>query len=147
MSRTRVKLLIAGLILAAATSLLALAGVRDGWVYFMPVDQFLEHPAKHDQRVRLHGKVAEQNFQEDRAGLTAKFDLLGKARSIRVEYSGVIPEMFQADRDVVVEGRVNDAGVFEADTLLTKCASKYESADGQAPHADPHARSAVAVKP
>jgi cytochrome c-type biogenesis protein CcmE len=130
--------MVAGGAIAIAVSLLALAGVRDGWVYFLPVDQFVENASQHTQRVRLHGKVGIENFSENRAGLLASFDLLGHAHSVRVQYTGVIPEMFQADRDVVVEGKLNDAGVFEADTLLTKCASKYESADGQAPHADPH---------
>ena len=37
----------------------------------------------------------------------------------------------------VVEGTRDAKGVFCADTLMTKCASKYESG-GEAPHADPH---------
>jgi cytochrome c-type biogenesis protein CcmE len=34
--------------------------------------------------------------------------------------------MFAADRDVIVEGKV-EGGVFHAKTLLTTCPSKYES--------------------
>ena len=140
MTHTRIKLLIAGLIMSAAVIMLAVAGVREGWVYFLPVDEFVESSAHANQRVRLHGKVSEQGFSVERAGLTASFDLVGTKHALRVEYAGVIPEMFDVGRDVVVEGCCDDAGVFHADTLLTKCASKYESSEGQAPHADPHSK-------
>jgi cytochrome c-type biogenesis protein CcmE len=43
-----------------------------------------------------------------------------------VRYNGVLPDMFAADRDVIVEGKV-EGGVFHAKTLLTTCPSKYES--------------------
>jgi cytochrome c-type biogenesis protein CcmE len=137
MRNARLKIIAAATLLTIGVTLLTIAGVRDGWVYFLPVDQFLESETYHTQRVRLHGVVGEENFQERRGMLTASFDLLGKNASIRVEYSGVIPEMFAPARDVVVEGRMNEAGLFEADTLMTKCASKYESGEGEAPHADP----------
>jgi cytochrome c-type biogenesis protein CcmE len=137
MKHMRTKLIAAGLVVAAAVALLAVAGVRDGWVYFLPVDQFLADTNYHGQRVRLHGKVGQENFHADSAMLVANFDLLGETGRVRVQYEGVIPEMFEAGRDVVAEGAMTD-GVFRADTLMTKCASKYESSDGQAPHADPH---------
>jgi cytochrome c-type biogenesis protein CcmE len=144
MTHTRIKLIIAGLAIAIAVGFLAVAGARDGWVYFLPVDKFMENPTP--GRVRLHGKVGTQDCVVSRASLTAEFDLLGETRSIRVQYSGVVPEMFDIDRDVVVEGTRDEVGVFRADTLLTKCASKYESGDGEAPHADPHvAKSAGAA--
>lgn len=138
MTRIRTKMIGAGLLMAGAVTVLALAGIRDGWVYFLPVDQFIETSSYHTQRVRLHGKVGTENLQENRALLQAQFDLKGHTKSVRVDYSGVIPEMFQADHDVVVEGRMDESGTFRADTLLTKCASKYESVDGEAPHADPY---------
>lgn len=139
MTHTRIKLIVAGAVVAAAVTVLAIAGVREGWVYFLPVDQYVESGAQYaGQRVRLHGKVAEHDFDADRAMLLANFDLHGAQHTIRVQYAGVIPEMFEVGRDVVVEGKPDESGVFHADTLMTKCASKYESEDGQAPHADPH---------
>src|SRR4051812_460421 len=103
MTHTKAKLLGAGLVIGVAATLLAISGMREGWVYFLPVDQFMESAGRHDQRVRLHGKVADQNFHSDRTALAASFDLLGKTKSIRVNYTGVIPDMFDAGRDVVVE--------------------------------------------
>ncbi len=137
MNKARTKLLIAGVVISVAVTLLAVAGVREGWVYYLPVDQFVSQETHRDQRVRLHGTVGQKDYEVRSTMLSAKFDLQGETRSIRVNYTGVIPDLFEPGREVVVEGRLDDAGVFEADTLMTKCASKYGSEDGQAPHDDP----------
>jgi cytochrome c-type biogenesis protein CcmE len=133
------KLIAAGVAIGIAVTFLAVAGIREGWVYYLPVDDFVTGEAYHDQRVRLHGLVAAEGLDVSSALLLARFDLKGDQRSVRVEYEGVIPDMFQADREVVVEGQLDETGVFKADTLLTKCASKYEAGNGDAPHTDPRA--------
>lgn len=138
MTHSRSKIFIAGLVLITAVGFLAIAGVREGWVYFLRVDQFINDKTYHDQRVRLHGFVGRNNLHTSPVDLLAFFDLHGETSSIRVEYHGVIPDLFKADADVVVEGRLNESGVFIADTLMTKCASKYETIDGEAPHSNPY---------
>lgn len=137
MNHVRAKLLAGGLVVAAAVAYLGVAGIREGWVYYLPVDEYLADPGYRVQRVRLHGTVGADDMAADRSAGAASFDLLGADGRIRVEYRGSIPDMFQSGREVVVEGRLDDREVFRADTLLTKCASKYETADGEAPHADP----------
>jgi|SRR5581483_6163576 len=124
MTTIQKKLLVAGIALVGAVSYLALAGMKSGWVYFMEVDQFVSDRQFQTQRVRLHGKVSEQNFSA--TNLQADFVMVGKSKSIPVSYHGVIPDMFQKGREVVVEGRLDSAGTFKADVLMTKCASKYE---------------------
>jgi len=124
------KFLIAGGVLLAAVAYLAYAGMRKGWVYYVPVDQFVADARLHGQRVRLMGRVSGDNLQVDGGAMTAQFDLLGPARKVRVKYRGVIPDLFKAGADVVVEGRLRD-GVFEADVLMTKCASKYDDSHGR----------------
>ena len=46
-------------------------------------------------------------------------------------YRGVAPDTFTDGVDIVVEGRLDANGVFQATTLLAKCASRYENAPGQ----------------
>jgi cytochrome c-type biogenesis protein CcmE len=132
MTHGRTKLIIAGTILVAAITYLASASVKSGWVYFLDVDKFVADTQYHNQRGRLHGKVAEEGFTSNRGTLTAQFKLQGHTGKIDVAYRGAIPDQFAPARDVVVEGRMNDANVFQADVLMTKCASKYEPGS---PHA------------
>ena len=124
MSAIQKKLLVASALLVLAVSYLGYAGMKSGWVYFMEVDQFLADSSVKSQRVRLHGKVDAADFAAEK--LDATFNLLGKSQKVGVAYHGMIPDMFQAGRDVVVEGKLDEAGVFKADVLMTKCASKYE---------------------
>jgi cytochrome c-type biogenesis protein CcmE len=133
----RAKLTVASLAIAAAVGVLAFTGVREGWVYYLSVDEFLADASRHQDRIRLHGRAGVEGFESAPGLLQARFQLVGETGHVPVLYSGVVPDMLQADRDVVVEGRLDEAGVFQADILLTKCASKYETADGQAPHAAP----------
>ena len=63
-----------------------------------------------------------------RDGRTIRFrlrDVEGTA-SIPVTYSGSVPDLFKVDRSIHLQGELRN-GVFvgKADTLVTKCPSKY----------------------
>jgi cytochrome c-type biogenesis protein CcmE len=138
MKPIQLKLLCTGVILTGAFSYLAFAGMQKGWVYSVSVEQFARDAQFHNQRVRLHGKVATEGFETRKSLLTATFNLNGTGgTALPVVYRGVIPDQFEAGRDVVVEGRRDAAGVFQADVLMTKCASKYEP---DSPHGDGKAK-------
>jgi len=132
MTSIRAKLIVVGLVLVGAIGYLAIAGAKSGWVYYVEVDKAASDAQYRHQRVRLHGKVAEDAFASYPGKLLAQFQLQGKSAAVFVEYHGAIPDQFAVGRDVVVEGQFNERGVFQADLLLTKCASKYES---KSPHA------------
>ena len=134
------KLILAGIVLTAAVSYLAIAGTKSGgWVYYLEVDQFVADSKFQTQRVRMHGKVGTEDFATNAATLSANFKLLGKtpAAAVAISYRGAIPDMFERGRDVVVEGKFDPStNAFKADVLMTKCASKYESEDSAAKHPD-----------
>jgi cytochrome c-type biogenesis protein CcmE len=127
MTHIRVKMLIAGLVLTASVGYLAVAGVKSGWVYYLQVDDFLQGTDYQARRVRLYGLVSEENIEVYPARLTARFDLLGDNNSLPINYQGVVPDTFKPGVEVMVEGKLDDTRVFQADVLMTKCASKYQS--------------------
>lgn len=132
MSRTTVKYLTAGAIVLSAVTYLAFAGMKDGWLsYHLPVDEFLASPKYHTQRVRLAGKVADEGIVFGQGRLGVQFPLAGETKTVPVAYTGLVPDMFKPGCEVIVEGRM-EGTTFKAETLLTKCASKYENA----PHGD-----------
>ena len=126
MTNLKIKLTVAGVVLVGAISYLAYAGMQKGWVYTLGVDQYLAKPEQKGQRIRLCGTVAEEGVEVRKAQMSARFFIKGEKEQIAVAYKGVVPDMFKAGAEVVVEGKQNAAGVFESDTLMTKCASKYE---------------------
>ena len=145
MTATHAKLIVAGTVMALAIGYLGFAGAKSGWVYMVEVDKYLADPQFRTQRVRLHGTVAADQLEVSPAALLAKFNLAGTdGSSLPVVYRGNIPEMFGAGKNVLVEGRSDDAGVFQADVLMTKCASKYEP---DSPHAEAAADKLAEARP
>jgi cytochrome c-type biogenesis protein CcmE len=131
MNSLSTKLWVGSVILVGAVGYLAYAGMSQGWVYYVSVDQL--QGEKHTSRVRLMGTVAQDGLVVNGGQMTAKFVLCGEDanKRVAVDYRGAIPDLFKAGADVVVEGKVNQATHrFDADVLLTKCASKYEGKHG-----------------
>jgi cytochrome c-type biogenesis protein CcmE len=123
------KLIAAGALVLPAVTYLGYAGMKDGVVqYHLKVDDYLNDSHYRTQRVRLAGNVAEQGLNIGTGRLGAKFLLEGQTRNVPVNYTGVVPDLFKAGCEVIVEGRLGPDGTFQSDLVLTKCASKYESA-------------------
>src|SRR5262245_41201303 len=123
------QVLVGGLVIAGALAYLGVAVADSGWTYYTGVDRFVADPAMAGRRVRLHGTVRNAG-DPGRDTRPIAFDLAGDSASVHVEFAGQIPEHFGPDREVVVEGVADSRGIFRADRLLTKCASKYETRSG-----------------
>ena len=128
MNTMHIKLTAGACVVLGAIAYLAVAGAQQAHVYHLTVDQFLANGQYRGQRVRLCGTVDDKLFFSSPASLTANFTLKGASAQLPVQYHGVIPGLFQAGRDVIIEGQLNAGGQFIADVMMTKCASKYESA-------------------
>ncbi len=100
---------------------------ESGEVPFVSVEDLLERHEQYTQdRFRMGGNVDEGSisFSEDR--LTVNFVLRQGEDKLPVTYtSAEIPDLFKDGAEVIVEGAYEN-GVFYADNLMTKCASRYE---------------------
>ncbi len=98
-------------------------------MYYLTVDEFLASNDAYGERVRVMGKVEDGSVVTDSETNTLHFAVTGgDGASLPVLYSGMVPDAFKQNADVVVEGSLTRAGTFEADSLLVKCPSKYEAA-------------------
>ena len=90
--------------------------------------------AGHAGKVSLVGKVVGPITGDAHAGGQhfVVRDVNGTA-SVPVVYTGTVPDLFRAGRDIVVDGRMQD-GSFVAvpNSLVTKCPSKYAPAKSSA---------------
>ena len=145
MTSKTIKFSASGMVLVSAIAYLAFAGMQDGWVqYHLAVDAFVKDQQFHRQRVRLAGVVAEEGLVHGNGKLGAQFALTGGGEKVKVSYKGVVPDLFKAGCEVVVEGKLDGNQIFQADLLMTKCASKYESEN---PHAGKRAESKSKERP
>jgi cytochrome c-type biogenesis protein CcmE len=79
----------------------------------------------------LTGRVVKGSVERQGSGLRFRVaDRDGGGKSIPVTYSGVVPDPFRGGREIVLSGEVQ-SGVFvgERDTLVTKCPSKFTTAN------------------
>ncbi|BAH75742.1 cytochrome c maturation protein CcmE [Solidesulfovibrio magneticus] len=106
------------------------SGLGENTAYFLNVSEALAMPPKELSKARLFGTVAEEGIDRPADALGVSFTLLDKdqtAKTIRVDFKGVVPDTFKPGVEVIVEGGVNPAsGAFAASTLMTKCPSKYQ---------------------
>ena len=79
----------------------------------------------------LTGRVVKGSVQRDGDDLSFRVvDRDGGSESLPVTYSGVVPDPFRGGREIVLTGEL-ERGTFvgEPDTLVTKCPSKFTTAD------------------
>lgn len=87
-------------------------------------------------RIRIGGKVVEPISYQTEPSFVLSFrvsDPTGGELAVPVEYHGLKPDMFQAGRDVLIDGDFQ-SGVIQAAKLQTQCPSKYEPAVPGAEH-------------
>jgi cytochrome c-type biogenesis protein CcmE len=102
-------------------------------MYMITVPEFLgSGEAYANETVRIAGKVAPGSVKYESASRDLRFtviDMEGKPGEVKVQYSGLLPDMFAEDRDVVVEGVHSRSDPFRATKVMTSCPSKYQSKD------------------
>ncbi|HEX9885404.1 MAG TPA: cytochrome c maturation protein CcmE [Longimicrobiales bacterium] len=120
---------------ALVVTYLAWTGISDTMVYYLTPAELMARvdsdPTFAGVGVKVSGKVVPGSYVKAQGELLHSFrvrDIENESVTFPVEFRDVIPDTFNEDMDVVLEGRFDDAGVFQATTLLTKCGSRYEVA-------------------
>jgi len=120
---------------AAVISYLVWTGVSSTMVYYLtPVElmeRIEEDPTFRDLGVKVSGQVVPGTYERVEGQLLHRFtvqDLEDPSVTFPVEWRDALPDTFTDEVEGVVEGRLDENGVFQATTLLTKCGSRYEAA-------------------
>ena len=114
-------------IVVAAISYLGFVGFQSSALYYYRIPELLQMGEEaYDQGLRVSGTVLAGSIDRDVASLTIEFTVVEEGETLPVVYTGVVPDTFNDDADVVIEGELARSGVFLAETILMKCPSKYE---------------------
>ncbi len=128
-SNTPVYLALA-LLVFGGLGFLVFTGLSEDSSYFLNVSEALAMEPEKLSSARLFGTVhpSEIRVSPDKPGVAFILeDTENPGQTIRVLYQGAVPDTFKAGAEVIVEGRMNPSDhVFGANTLMTKCPSKYE---------------------
>jgi cytochrome c-type biogenesis protein CcmE len=127
--RVRWSFVVAGVAIAGAVLYLVLANTGATAEYYLTITQLRSCSSCSARTVRVAGVVVGGSIARDHSNQVVSFQISdSKTTAMPVIYSGVVPDIFQAGAQVVVEGKLGTNGVFQAQTLLTKCPSKFQAA-------------------
>ncbi len=124
----KIKIVIATLTVLCSVAYMIYDGVSDTMVYYLTVSE-LERSAAEGGRYRVSGPVEENSIVKEPDG-GIRFSIKDGANRLPVYYRGTVPDTFREGAEAVVEGIYRGSESFEADLLLAKCPTKYESKDG-----------------
>jgi len=126
--KTVVKTLIGVVVIGGGIGYFMYQAMQSSWSYYYWVDEFSAHSSEvKNTSLRVAGRVKQGSVARDLQKMQLTFVLAGSKSSVPVSYKGTVPDNFAEDIEVVVEGRLDIAGVFQADRLMTKCESKYKA--------------------
>ena len=128
LSGSRLKLLIAVIVLTAAVSYLVFSSVQSSSAYYMTISELQTGgPSLENKKVRVAGTLVDNSVEWNARQLQLDFEIADDSGQLPVSYKGARPDMFQDGAQTIVEGKYVN-GVFQASNLLLKCPSKYEAA-------------------
>ena len=124
------KLIVVALVIFASIGYLIYNAVESSAAsYFVTVGELQAKAASmNGQHVQVGGNVKTGSIVKGNPGDPITFVLTDGTQTLPVRYSGVLPDIFSDQVQVVVEGTYHADGTFQADTLLTKCPSKFSAA-------------------
>ena len=76
--------------------------------------------------LRIHGSLHPKTTRRYRGRQDYEFQIADKnKRTLKVTYSGILPDTFRDNADLVIEGRLVRPDLFEAYSVFAKCPTKY----------------------
>lgn len=133
-TKTIVKVLVGIIVIGGGLGYFMFQAMQSSWSYYYVVDDFVDdyvanNKAAEVASLRVFGKVKPESVARDLEKTLLTFTLAGSKNELPIQYKGSVPDNFTEGKDVVVQGRLDTNGVFQAKTLMTKCESKYSAKD------------------
>ena len=119
------KIALTCVVLAAALRGLMYTTLAEGTEYYKHVDEVMTDPGSwQGKRLQLHGFVTDLRQRPN--SLDYKFIVKYNGKTIPATYTGVVPDTFKNDSEVVLKGKLHgDAFAVEPNGVMAKCPSKY----------------------
>lgn len=110
---------------------LAVGGINETKSYYKQISELKQMGSQAlDKRLRVGGDVEVGSIV--RTGREVHFTLCQDQLKLKVVYNGSdpLPDTFRDGSQALADGRVGPDGVFHANKIQAKCASKYEAKPG-----------------
>jgi len=113
---------------------LATAGIKDNQTYYKTIAELNQMGDQaYSKRLRVGGDISPGSIV--RTASTVQFLLVQEKLNLHVVYDGSdpLPDTFRDGSQALADGKMGHDGVFHANKVQAKCASKYEAKPGGRP--------------
>jgi cytochrome c-type biogenesis protein CcmE len=125
---------------------LVLSAFQSNLVFFYSPSQIDAHEAPINRTFRLGGLVVAGSVKRD--GVRVAFAVTDTAKTVPVQFEGILPDLFKEGKGVVAQGQLRD-GVFMAKEVLAKHDENYmppEAAEALKNAAKSNEKTAASIK-
>ncbi len=129
----RTRFIILGAVLVLAVGYMVYAAFPGNVLYFLTVSEFMHADEYQDGRtIRVAGSLVGGSFHRQEKSTFSNFQLTdkegGAPERLSASYVGVMPDLFfNPHSEIILEGRYGPDNVFETESILVKCPSKYQA--------------------
>lgn len=128
MKQRAIKIALTTVVLVGAFTGLLYSTLREDTEYYKHVEEVMGQPEQwYGKRLQLHGFVVKDSILRRRDSLDYKFKIHSNGAVVDAAYTGVVPDTFKSDSEVVIKGTLGPEGFAVAPNgIMAKCPSKYE---------------------
>ena len=115
-------LMLAGVAIAAG---FALQAFNENLMFFYTPSEVAAGEAPAGRMIRVGGLVTDGSVKRQSDGLTVQFDVTDNDKTITVQYTGILPDLFREGQGIVAHGRLQQDRLFVAEEVLAKHDENY----------------------
>ena len=123
--RNKLLAIIGGLLLLSGAVGLILYALSSNINHFYPPTEVAQDKAPLNKTIRVGGLVAYNSVKRAADGLDVEFTVTDNQNSLRVQYHGILPDLFKEGQGVIAEGQLVSKTEFKATKVLAKHDEKY----------------------
>lgn len=116
--------ILVGLVILGLAAWLVFNALGNNMSYFYSPTEVMQKKAPKDHLFRLGGMVVKGSVQRGKE-LTVRFAVTDTANVVNVEYTGILPDLFEEGQGVIAQGKLGDNGIFVASEVLAKHDENY----------------------
>ena len=120
--RKRMAIALGVVAVVGAATALVLNAFQSNLVFFYTPSQIAAKEAPGGRTFRLGGLVVEGSVKRD--GVNVSLEVTDPAKTVPVQFSGILPDLFKEGTGVVAQGQLEN-GVFQAKEVLAKHDENY----------------------
>ncbi|MSO72559.1 MAG: cytochrome c maturation protein CcmE [Rhodospirillaceae bacterium] len=121
--RQRLYFVVLGLLGFGVGAALVLTAFQDNIVFFFSPSEVTTRHLAPEQRFRVGGLVEAGSLVKN--GEDISFSVTDLSSTLKVQYRGLLPDLFREGQGVIAEGRMEPGGVFIASEVLAKHDENY----------------------